>query len=63
MKHSLDEWAGCVAGTIPIDEYAKGLRDAGLGHIDIELTREVHLPGVTGAIASAYIRARKEAAV
>ncbi len=60
VKHSLDEWAGCVAGTIPIDEYAKGLRDAGLGHIDIELTREVHLRGVTGAIASAYIRAWKE---
>jgi len=60
VKHSLDEWAGCVAGTIPIDEYAKGLRDAGLGHIDIELTREVRLPGVTGAIASGYIRARKE---
>lgn len=61
VKQSLDEWAGCVAGTIPVDEYAQGLRDAGLGTIDIELTREVHLPGVTGAIASAYIRARKSA--
>ena len=60
VKHSLDEWAGCVAGTIPVDEYAKGLRDAGLDRIDIELTREVRLPGVTGAIASAYIRAWKE---
>jgi hypothetical protein len=60
VKRSLDEWAGCVAGTIPVDEYAKGLRDAGLGRIDIELTREVRLPGVTGAIASAYIRAWKE---
>ncbi len=61
VKRSLDEWAGCVAGTIPVDEYAKGLRDAGLGEIEIELTREVRLPGVTGAIASAYIRARKSA--
>ncbi len=61
VKRSLDEWAGCVAGTIPVDEYAQGLRDAGLGAIDIEITREVHLPGVTGAIASAYIRARKSA--
>ena len=60
VKQSLDEWAGCVAGTIPVDEYAKGLRDAGLSRIDIELTREIHLPGVTGAIASAYIRAWKE---
>jgi len=60
VKRSLDEWAGCVAGTISVEEYTKGLRDAGLGGIDIEVTREVHLPGVTGAIASAYIRALKE---
>ncbi|MBA3375753.1 MAG: arsenite methyltransferase [Actinobacteria bacterium] len=59
VKRSLDEWAGCVAGTIPIEEYTASLRDAGLGDVDIEVTREVHLPGGTGAIASAYIRARK----
>ena len=60
VKRSLDEWAGCVAGTISVEEYARGLRAAGLGDVDIEVTREVHLPGVSGAIASAYIRARKE---
>jgi arsenite methyltransferase len=61
VKRSLDEWAGCVAGTIPVDEYARGLREAGLGAVDIELTHEVSLPGVSGAIASAYIRATKAA--
>lgn len=61
VKRSLDEWAGCVAGTISVEEYTKGLRDAGLDRIDIEISREVHLPGVAGAIASAYIRARKSA--
>lgn len=61
VKRSLDEWAGCVAGTISVEEYAAGLRDAGLEDVDIEIIREVHLPGVTGAIASAYIRARKSA--
>ena len=61
VKQSLDEWAGCVAGTISVEEYAAGLRDAGLEDVDIEITREVHLPDVTGAIASAYVRARKSA--
>jgi arsenite methyltransferase len=60
VKRSLDQWAGCVAGTISIDEYATALRGAGFTGIDIEVTREVRLDGVDGAIASAYIRARKE---
>src|SRR6202163_4330132 len=29
VKKSLDSWAGCVSGTIPIDEYRKALLDAG----------------------------------
>ncbi len=60
VKHSLDQWAGCVAGTISIAEYAAALRDAGFNGVDVEITREVRLDGVDGAIASAYIRARKE---
>jgi len=60
VKRSLDQWAGCVAGTISIDEYTAALRDAGFKAIDVEVTREVRLDGVDGAIASAYIRARKE---
>jgi arsenite methyltransferase len=61
VKRSLDQWAGCVAGTISIDEYTTALRDAGFKDVDIEVTRETRLEGVDGAIASAYIRARKEA--
>ena len=60
VKRSLDQWAGCVAGTISIDEYTAALRDTGFKAIDVEVTRAVRLDGVDGAIASAYIRARKE---
>ena len=60
VKRSLDQWAGCVAGTISIDEYAGALHDAGFRDVDVEITRETRLEGVDGAIASAYIRARKE---
>jgi arsenite methyltransferase len=59
VKRSLDQWAGCVAGTISIDEYTTALRDVGFRDIDIEITRETRLEGVDGAIASAYIRARR----
>ena len=62
-KRRLDLWAGCVAGTISIDAYSSALRDAGFTAIDVEVTREVKLEGVDGRIASAYIRARKPAAV
>jgi len=60
VKRSLDQWAGCVAGTISIDEYSRALRDAGFKDVDLDVTRETRLDGVDGAIASAYIRARKE---
>ena len=60
VKRSLDQWAGCIAGTIPTDEYVSALRAAGFTDIDVEITREVRLEGVAGAIASAYIRATKE---
>ena len=62
-KRRLDLWAGCVAGTIAIDEYTAALRAAGFGDVEVEVTREVTLDGVDGRIASAYIRARKPAAV
>jgi SAM-dependent methyltransferase len=60
-KRALDLWAGCVAGTIPVSEYSAALSAAGFVEQDIEITREVALPDVDGTIASAYIRARKEA--
>jgi arsenite methyltransferase len=62
VKRSLDQWAGCVAGTISIAEYTASLRDAGFADVSVEVTKETRLEGVAGAIASAYIRARKEPA-
>ena len=62
VKRSLDQWAGCVAGTISVDDYTAALRESGFSAVDVEITREVRLDGVDGAIASAYIRARKASA-
>ena len=59
VKRSLDQWAGCIAGTISIQEYSSALRESGFAAIEVEVTREVGVEGVEGAIASAYIRARK----
>ena len=60
VKRSLDDWAGCVAGTISIEEYTDALRGAGFRDVEVEVLRETRIGGVDGAIASAYIRARKE---
>ena len=62
-KKRLDLWAGCISGTISIDDYTTKLRDAGFRDVSFEVTKEQHVDGVEGAIASAYIRARKPAAV
>ena len=62
-KKRLDLWAGCISGTISIDDYTTKLRDAGFRDVSFEVTKEQHVDGIEGAIASAYIRARKPAAV
>ena len=64
VKSSLDAWAGCVAGTIPVDAYRAAVRDAGFATVTIEVTntfgpQEAGLPDGAGKIASAYIRATK----
>ena len=64
VKSALDAWAGCVAGTIPVDRYRDALRDAGFSNIDIEVTNsfapgEAGLPDGSGKIGSAHIRAVK----
>jgi hypothetical protein len=51
--------AGCLSGTIPIDEYRAALVDAGFQDPDIEVHATESMPGVEGKIGSAYIRARK----
>lgn len=66
VKTALDAWAGCVAGTIPVDDYQVSLREAGFTDVSIEVTNsfgpgEAGLPEGTGKIGSAHIRARKPA--
>ena len=58
-KRDLDLWAGCISGTISRDAYVAELERAGFEGIDVDITREVTLPGVEGRIASASIRALK----
>jgi SAM-dependent methyltransferase len=59
VKHALDAWAGCIAGTIPVDTYRRLLVEAGFEQPQIEVTQEQSVGGLPGAIGSAAIRARK----
>jgi ubiquinone/menaquinone biosynthesis C-methylase UbiE len=64
VKSALDAWTGCVAGTIPVQEYREALVSAGFEEIDIEITRtftpaDLGLAEVAGKTGSAFIRARK----
>jgi arsenite methyltransferase len=61
QKRSLDEWAGCVAGTIPVDAYRGLLGDAGFEDVHVDVHREHRPAGGPGRIGSAYIRARRPA--
>jgi arsenite methyltransferase len=59
IKKSLDSWAGCISGTIPIDDYRKTLLDAGFQDADFQVHATQSIPGVDGKVGSAYIRATK----
>lgn len=64
VKAAVDAWAGCVAGTIPVEEYRAAVRAAGFREPAIEVTNtfspgEAGLPEGAGKIASAHIRAVK----
>lgn len=61
LKKQLDSWAGCISGTIPIDEYRAALVAAGFTGADFQVHAEQSMPGVDGKVGSAYIRARKPA--
>jgi arsenite methyltransferase len=58
LKGRLDDWAGCISGTIPVDEYRAILVSAGFDDPEIEVHSQQTMPG-GGTIGSAYIRARK----
>jgi SAM-dependent methyltransferase len=59
LKKRLDSWAGCISGTIPIDEYRDALLEAGFADPDFQVHSTQTMPGVDGKVGSAYIRARK----
>jgi SAM-dependent methyltransferase len=58
MKKRLDSWAGCISGTISIEEYRAALTGAGFQDPEFEVHATETLPDV-GKVGSAYIRARK----
>jgi len=59
IKSQLDSWAGCLSGTIPIEEYRAMLVEAGFRDPDFNVHAKEEMPGVDGKVGSAYIRARK----
>jgi arsenite methyltransferase len=59
VKKNLDSWAGCLSGTIPIDEYRVALVEAGFQDPDFQVHSTESMAGVDGKIGSAYIRAKK----
>jgi ubiquinone/menaquinone biosynthesis C-methylase UbiE len=59
VKKDLEARAGCIAGTIPVEDYRRLLVEAGFESPEIEITGEQSVEGVPGAIGSASIRARK----
>src|SRR5438270_5887283 len=46
VKQALDAWAGCISGTIPIDEYRNALVSAGFADVDVEIHATENKPGV-----------------
>jgi hypothetical protein len=59
IKKNLDSWAGCLSGTIPIDEYRSALIEAGFQDPEFQVHATESMPEVGGKIGSAYIRARR----
>src|SRR6266567_805546 len=44
VKRATDAWAGCIAGTIPVDEYRRLLLDAGFAEPEIEVHAVTEVP-------------------
>jgi arsenite methyltransferase len=53
-REDMEQWTGCVAGALTRAEFERGLTDAGLTDIEINVTHRVHEHA-----ASAIVRARK----
>ena len=50
-KHDLEQWAGCVAGALHVDEYLQAIRDAGF--VDVTADYEENEHGIVSAYVSA----------
>ncbi len=59
LKKQVDSWAGCISGTIPIEEYRATMVSAGFPEPEFEVHSLQAMPGGDGKVGSAYIRARK----
>jgi ubiquinone/menaquinone biosynthesis C-methylase UbiE len=59
LKKRLEAWVGCIAGTIPVDEYRDLLVRAGFEAPGIEVHSTQGMPDQEGVVGSAYIRATK----
>lgn len=59
IKNALDAWAGCVAGTIPVEKYRQLLLEVGFESPDVDVYQTQDIPGLRGKVGSTYIRARK----
>jgi arsenite methyltransferase len=58
VKKASEMWSGCIAGTIPVEEYRQLLIEAGFAEPEIVVHSIDEIPG-GGKIGSAYIRADK----
>ncbi len=59
LKKQVDSWAGCISGTIPVEEYRATIISAGFPAPEFEVHSVQTIPGGEGKVGSAYIRARK----
>ncbi len=56
---AVDLPSGCIAGTIPLEEYRGLLVRAGFEALEIEVHSTQGVPDQDGVVGSAYIRAAK----
>jgi arsenite methyltransferase len=61
LKKRMDAWAGCISGTIPVEQYRSALVTAGFENPDFEIHATESMPDGRGKLGSAYIRAVKPA--
>src|SRR6267378_4448885 len=50
LKMQLDSWAGCISGTIPVDQYRAALLEAGFIEPDFNIHATQAIPGVAGQV-------------